>query len=224
MRRHGGLAWAPSFAPLNVEEQWFADHDFVDKVIYDVGAFHGLLTLHFARTARAVIAFEPLPAHCRIVERNVELNGLQSKVRVLPYGCGSINGRTKLIVDGLLPGTASAAPEIQRGMRGREVAIEIRTIDDLDLPPPDFVKIDIEGMELSALQGMERTLRSHRPELYIELHGATPAHKRDNARAVIAFLRNLGYRLRWLESRDDPVGDWERPSSHLIAMPAPLAT
>ena len=217
MRRRGGLAWVPASASLSLEERWFAAHDFNDKVVYDVGAFHGIFTLHFARTARSVTAFEPVPAHCRIIERNVELNELQRNVRVLTYGIGSSNGPAKLIVDRLLPGTASASPEIQRGMRGETVIIEMRRIDDLDLPPPDFIKIDIEGMELAALQGMERTLRWRRPELYVELHGATPLQKRDNARAVIGFLQRLGYRMRWLESEGDPAGDWERPCAHLIA-------
>jgi FkbM family methyltransferase len=127
------------------------------------------------------------------------LNGFENKICVLPYACGETNGSSSLIVDPLLPGTASACPEIQRTIHGDTLPIEIRPVDDLDLPPPNFIKIDVEGMEFAALQGMEKTLQRHRPELYIELHGATADHKRENARAVIGFLDRRGYRMQWLE-------------------------
>ena len=53
--------------------------------------------------------------------------------------------------------------------------------------PPDFIKIDIEGAESSAVGGALRTLRRYRPTMVIELH--IPAE----ARAVGALLGDLGY-------------------------------
>ncbi len=48
-------------------------------------------------------------------------------------------------------------------------AIPLLKLDDLDLPKLDFIKMDIEGMELQALAGAEKTIRNHRPTLWIEI-------------------------------------------------------
>ena len=59
--------------------------------------------------------------------------------------------------------------------------IEIRTLDDereqARLPRPDFMKVDTEGFELEVLQGGRATLAECRPELLLEMHGATMAEK-----------------------------------------------
>jgi FkbM family methyltransferase len=196
MRRHGGLGWVPSRARLTAEEEWLTRQNFTGKVVYDVGAFHGLLTLHFARAARHVFAFEPVARHRAIIERNVRLNRFQDRVTLVPYAAGDHASTEKILIDPLLPGTATASPRIQRHVRGGEYfAIEVRPVDDLSLPAPDFIKIDVEGMELDALRGMQRTLREHGPELYIEIHGATPEDARDNLAQISALLRGFGYRI-----------------------------
>ena len=66
---------------------------------------------------------------------------------------------------------------------------------------PQFIKIDIEGMELHALQGMSQILKSKRPDLYLELHGTTIEDKRANAVAVISFLVERGYDIYAIEQR-----------------------
>ena len=54
----------------------------------------------------------------------------------------------------------------------REVSIEVTTIDDVCRErhiTPAFIKIDIEGAELEALQGMEQTLQSVHPVVLLEI-------------------------------------------------------
>lgn len=217
MRRRGGLGWIPS-DHLSVEERWFSQQEFHSEIVYDVGSFHGLMALHFARTAARVYAFEPVPAHQRIIRRNAELNSLERRIAVIPYGASDHDGRSKLAVDPLRPGTASADPEIAETIHGERFEIELRAIDGLGLPAPNFVKLDVEGMELPALRGMERTLRAHHPRLAIEIHGVDLLSKRANAEAVIAFLRSVGYlNVRWLETEVNAFDLWERAEGHLIA-------
>ena len=57
LRRRGGLGWIP-YERSAPEALFWKSLDCTGKVVYDVGAFHGLLTIYFARTAKLVVAFE----------------------------------------------------------------------------------------------------------------------------------------------------------------------
>ncbi len=57
-------------------------------------------------------------------------------------------------------------------------------------PPPRFVKIDVDGGELDVLAGMRQLLATHRPVVFVEVHGVH--RERDCA----AFLRACGYHVR----------------------------
>ena len=108
-----------------------------------------------------------------------------------------------------MPGAASAHESIGGQIRdtaGRCCMADIQVVSlDEDrmmerLPDPTFVKIDVEGLELDVLRGMPAPLRTARPALYIEMHGATMNEKRDNARAVVELLVNSGYAMQHVES------------------------
>ena len=88
MKRKGGLGFLPAFlarSPENEPELTFLRNlDLEGKVVYDIGAFQGVMTLFFARQAKAVISYEPLPTNYRRVIENVELNGLRHVARPEP--------------------------------------------------------------------------------------------------------------------------------------------
>src|ERR1700739_1668063 len=56
MKRKGGLGWLPGFMgpAVTPELTFWMNHSFQGQVVYDIGAFHGLLTLFFARSSRQV--------------------------------------------------------------------------------------------------------------------------------------------------------------------------
>src|SRR5262249_3119986 len=73
------------------------------------------------------------------------------------------------------------------GDRGEEVPVI--TIDSLNLPRCDFLKIDVEGMELAVLRGARQTIEKCRPILYLD------NRRRENSPAIIELLQSLGYVL-----------------------------
>jgi len=200
MRRKGGLGFLPLPSPENAETRFLRDLDLQDKVVYDIGAFEGQLSLFFAQRAQCVIAFEPNPRNYRRCLENVALNNARN-ITVLNRGLSDVSGMVELAYDSLMPGAGSAEGAIRQQITEsvpdvRTVRVPVVALDEaLPGPPPSLVKIDIEGMEYKALRGMELTLRRHRPCLYIELHGATAKEKTDISRSVIGFLETLGYEV-----------------------------
>jgi FkbM family methyltransferase len=178
------------------------NRDLHGLVIYDVGAFQGLLTMFFAQRARQVISYEPNTGnHARLVE-NLRLNNLDN-VMVRKIGLGSKRESAMMVTSPVMPGGASIERHTVAGLRNSGSALVseeicLTTLDDdiqaMSLPPPDFIKIDIEGAELAALQGARSTLLTHKPQLFIELHGETMELKRENVADVVACLQHFGYR------------------------------
>lgn len=203
MRRRGGLGFLPAFlaSAETPEARFLRSLPLQGKVVYDVGAFVGLLTLFFARQAKQVIAYEPNPPSYARASENVALNGL-SNVQLRNLAVGSEAAVLTLAYDPLMPGAASGADAVRTQIQETaastlSASVRVVRLDDdardAGLPAPDLMKIDVEGMELAVLQGAAGLLKAH-PALYIELHGSDAENKRANARAVIDFLRAHGYR------------------------------
>ncbi len=212
MKRRGGLAWLPEFlvgSAATREDTFWINQDLKDLVIYDIGAFHGLLTMFFARKARQVISYEPYPKnHARLME-NLRLNGLNNVV-VRQVGIGAKKEDATMVASSLMPGGASIDSNMTAGIQNSNAPvlterISITTLDDdireMSLPAPGFIKIDIEGGELPALMGARNTLVTHRPQLFLEMHGETMNLKRKSVAAIVACLNELGYTdIRHIES------------------------
>lgn len=140
----------------------------VPGVFYDVGANVGFYTLLAAtRVApNSVVAFEPLSANLQYLRRHLDLNRL-TNVTVLQVAVSDREGQ------------ASFMMEPSRGM-GRLQAdgnerVETSTLDLLlnqdRIPPPNYIKMDIEGAEHKALLGAEQCFRKFRPKLFLATHG-----------------------------------------------------
>lgn len=205
MKRQGGLGFLPAILAggdhETAEHRFLRSLDLGNKVVYEIGAFQGILTLFFSSRAKEVIAYEPNPPSYNRVMQNLRLNG-RGNVRVRNLAVGASPGSITLLSDPLMPGGTSGDPTVAGQIKGSSstataVHVSVVTLDQdiaaAQLPPPELIKIDIEGMELPALQGMTGTLERHRPDLYMEMHGATMDHKDANVRAIVDFVLALGY-------------------------------
>jgi FkbM family methyltransferase len=204
LKRRGGLGWLPTWVrgagKETPETSFLGKLDLRDKVVFDIGGFQGMLSMFFARQAKHVVIYEPNPASRLRLEENLALNGF-TNVTVRPVGIGEKNEELELVFDPLMAGGASASTKIAEQIRSsaRKLRVEKISIVPLDnevaggMLVPDFVKIDVEGMELGVLKGMRKVLQSQHPALYIEMHGATVEEKRANARVVVDELFSNGY-------------------------------
>lgn len=138
-------------------------------IVWDVGANVGFFSLLAARLGAVVHAFEPVPATAAALRANVAANGFGERIQVHEAAVGARSGEAPfLVVD-----EASWSHLADRGEHPRtrtRVRVPVVALDDLDLPPPDVVKIDVEGSELAVLEGARTLLAEHAPRLIVELH------------------------------------------------------
>lgn len=163
--------------------------------VVDAGTCWGETALYFAQRAGgsgSVIGFEFVPENLEILHRNLGLNpDLAGIVQVVERAAWSDSGAS-LEYD--VDGPATRIPD-QESVGGKAHAVTL-SIDDLvserRLPRIDFIKMDIEGSELRALQGATRTLAQFRPKLAISVY-----HNLQDFFEIPRFLASLdlGYRF-----------------------------
>ncbi len=154
-----------------------AAHFLRGGVFVDIGANVGNHTLYAAlfMGASRVIAFEPNPPAMTLLRANVALNGLDTTVDLthLGWGMSDVEGA------GFSTVTKRANLGATRLVADGQGGIPVRTGDVmLAGQRVDFIKLDIEGMEMQALRGLHATISSHRPPVFLELdHVNAPAFR-----------------------------------------------
>lgn len=177
----------------------------------DIGASIGLFSLLAARVVGptgVVVSFEPQPEAAASLRQNVELNAFET-VTVVEAAVSSREG------DVLLEGAGKATAHVVGDDRGSRRALRVACTsldgflaDHRDVQP-HVLKIDVEGHESEALEGMQETLLVRRPVLVIECHG--------DAGAFLSHLQTARYDVSVLGSDVSP---FEAPASaHLLALP-----
>lgn len=133
----------------------------------DIGANVGNHSVYAGLFLKAgkIIPFEPNPLAYRVLVHNVLLNGLEDVVDLEKLGVG-ISDHEK---EGF---------SMQKRDRNLGGAKMIEGKGDLKVYPADellageapaMIKIDVEGMEMQALGGLEKTIAEHRPILLVEV-------------------------------------------------------
>jgi len=203
MRRKGGLGWLPQSLSGSVdtrEQEFWKDLDLRGMVVYDIGAFQGILTLLFATRAREVICYEPNQRNRKRLEENVALNHL-TNVRIRPVGLGASREILRMVFDPLMPGGATVeqniTEQLHKNSRAVTEEIPITTLDaDIEenrLPVPQFVKVDVEGWEIEVLRGARKMFEQYHPDLFLEMHGETMNEKERKVAEIVDYLVLMGY-------------------------------
>lgn len=157
------------------------------KVIWDIGAHIGYQSFAFASTIGpkgSVVAFEPNPYNIQTFKKNIENNPILAKQIILKSEALSNKNGALFFKMGQSKNDATtsggyletATPPLPNSSYEGFSAIKVETvtIDSLisqqEIPVPDIIKIDVEGAELSVLQGGSNFIETHKPILVIEIH------------------------------------------------------
>ena len=170
-------------------------------VVVDAGARIGTFS---AKASLAVgdegkvIAIEPEPHNYDYLLKNIEVNKWKNVVAVRKM-LWSKKRELNLHLSGYNAAHSAYRNEFYNCMGG-SIAVEADTLDSildaLGIGAVDFIKMDIEGSEIEALKGMNKTLLS---DVQMAIAAYHPIGSRLTHRVIIPRLERLGFKVTYTE-------------------------
>lgn len=175
-------------------------------VAWDIGGhvgYYAVIESRLVGDSGQVLVFEPRPLNAAYIRRHVELNQVRNITLIesaVSDQCGTAMFESRT-------GTGTGHLSESGNLQVNTVVVD-ELVEQDGYPPPDFIKLDIEGAEVEALSGALRTIKKYRPKMLIATHDD------EKHEFVINLLESLDYQYEVLE---DAGADTE-----IIALPKPL--
>ena len=207
-------------------------------VLFDVGANIGVYSLYAASRGTQVYAFEPESQNYALLNQNIELNQLQSRMLAYNFALNRRPGLDVLQVSSTETGSAlhavgEAKNNYSTTTNAFRQGVACYSLDQLiyalGLPVPGYLKIDVDGIEPDIIAGASRLLADPTMlGLLIELDEADPSHQ-----ALVPAIENFGLTL--VSKQASPLSAGTRfeavcnhifsriPSNTLVAPPGNLS-
>jgi len=161
----------------SLDLEFISEIRFGGSVFLDIGANVGIFSLIASQTFDEVVAFEPSPKTYEILKSNIELNSYKN---ITLHNIGLSNQKTtmKLYLNPLNNGGATLNKNVLKGTTelkkeswdSIDVKVDILDkISELQNKKIDFIKIDVEGYELSVLEGAVNLIKTNMPLIYAEI-------------------------------------------------------
>src|SRR5687768_6709083 len=185
-------------------------HRYIDRSIrpgmtcLDIGGNIGAVATHLGRKvgpSGRVHVFEPVPGLRERLKKNLARNRVDSVVNVHPLALSNETGEARLAIAGVdadNQGLASLVATTNDRLTAT-LTVPTMTLDEFataqDFTRIDFVKMDIQGAEILLLEGGQRTLRTLRPDLILEVSPQDMAGIGKTSRDLLAAIAECGYRI-----------------------------
>ncbi len=170
--------WCP-FGTSYFDNEIFQPAD--EEIFIDGGAFRGETSLEFAGWARSyqrIVAFEPDERNYHNLRRKIEAAKLKD-IEMVHAGLWSGDGNLALTHAGD-DGTSSCISEA-----GQE-RVAVKALDHAVNGRVSFIKLDIEGAELEALKGAQKTIRRDKPRMAVCIY-----HKPEDIWEIPRYIKSL---------------------------------
>lgn len=168
-----------NYFKMRIDEQYFEEFLCLDEneVFLDCGGFDGDTTIKFIENNpryKKILYFEPSKNSFEISK-----NKLQNvkNINLYNYAIGNCNGQVTF------DNSLSSASKISE--EGSEV-IEIRMLDSVIDEKVTFIKLDIEGAELDALQGAKSIIDKYKPKIAVCVY-----HNQEHFWKIPEFLLSI---------------------------------
>jgi FkbM family methyltransferase len=161
---HLSLYRAKTFSTKEPETLDWIDQISAGSVVWDIGANVGLYSVYAAKSRGCdVYAFEPSIFNLELLARNIHLNNLSDKITIVPLPlCEKLSFNTLKMTSENWGGAMSTFGEnfghdgeiIRKIFEYPTIGLSMTEASELlGIPKPDFIKMDVDGIEHLILKG-----------------------------------------------------------------------
>ena len=157
----------------------------------DVGGNIGTFLWQFTDKCAEAYVFEPIPKLNNVIARSIEYNN-DRKVKLIAKAVGDQPSVVKMLDN-------NNSSIVSGNITEAVIDIPVTTLD-IEFPSiskVDFIKIDVEGYEVSVLKGAVKLIDQHRPIILVEVHPIYLANYNQSHLDVISFLETHRYNIRY---------------------------
>jgi FkbM family methyltransferase len=196
--------------------------------VFDIGAHVGDRVASFRRLGARVVAVEPQPAMVKVLKL---FYGRSADVAIEPVAVGRSVGTTSMMINADNPTVSTASHEFVSAARDapgwetqrwiKAVPVPVTTLDVLieKYGAPAFIKIDVEGFEAEALQGLTHAVKALSFEFTtIQRHVALACIERCITLGYARFNAALGESQTFVNAEwvgGEEIGRWLTRLPHL---------
>lgn len=175
------------------------------RCFIDVGANVGYFSL-LAKACNSechVVSIEPLPQNLKQLHTNKRLNGFESKFDVFDICISDTQGTTEFLIppDEECGWGRIAYKDLFDGHRiERRIDTLDRFVEQNKIANVDMIKMDIEGFEMKALQGMHTILSNMQPVICIELNEPCLKDLGTSSAEIFDLLKKYYYNIFYIDT------------------------
>jgi len=163
--------------------EWINNFDQKKSIFWDIGSNIGQYSIYCAikNKKSQVVSFEPSAGNLRILSRNISKNGLTNKIKIFPIPLTKYQNKFFVFEESnFLEGTAhnnfginkvKDCSNLKKKMKYQIYGTNINyLLKEKILDVPNYIKIDVDGLEYLILKGAEKFLNNLQlKEILIEL-------------------------------------------------------
>jgi FkbM family methyltransferase len=193
---------AATFSIKEPETLEWIDSFSANAVLWDIGANVGLYSIYAAKAKKCkVYSFEPSIFNLELLARNIFKNCMEGEITIIPLPLTNFVQESTFNMSGTDWGGAMSTFGKDFGHDGKRMNEVFRfstiglSIEDaikyLNIPIPDYIKMDVDGIEHFILEGGKKSLREVK-EILVEVNDDFY----DQSDSVKGLLEDLGFILK----------------------------
>ena len=154
--------------------EWINSFKVKDNLIFwDVGANIGLYSIYNALKHKnsQTISFEPSTSNLRVLSRNISINNLENRIKIFPIALSNVKNMFLTMKEGdFIEGGALSSFGVDYDYQGKNFSAKMKyklfgtnidyLIENNFLEIPDYIKIDVDGIEHLILEGGSNHLKN----------------------------------------------------------------
>jgi FkbM family methyltransferase len=172
-----------------------------NTVYFDVGANIGLMSVPVLHECDSctVVSFEPSPNTLELLKRTAEESPYSDRWRVVGKAVGNEVGSLDFFIASAELGAFDGFQDTERAGTTRKITVPVTTLDmeweAMDRPSVSLIKIDVEGAELTTLQGAVTCIKSKQPDILLEWTSVNLKAYNCQPEDLLTFASSIGYQV-----------------------------